>query len=299
MTESVTEGVVYDLGYKPHDGPRLGRAAAVRATIGDGLRRVLGLRRKARKKIFPWAFLGVASVPAIVFVGLSFFLGEFTPEAESPFGGYPEYFFLAGTMVMIFAGLAGPELLIPDRTEGVLALYSSRPLRAGDYLLARGAALGGVVGFFLLAPQLLMYLGFAGLDPDGFVQAAIGNADDLLRIVVTTAGYVVAYGAPALLVAVFAKRAAPASAAYIGVMLPLSFIAHGIAESSPDGPGRYAALLALFEHPHVITNEVFDGNADGLIVIDAGFNVWASVATVLAIAAATAVVASLRYRREM
>ena len=99
----MTEGVVYDLGYTPHDGPRLGRRAAVGATIVDGLRRVLGLRRKARKKVFPWALLAIASIPAIVFVGLAFFLGEFTPDAESPFGGHAEYFGLAGTMVMIFA----------------------------------------------------------------------------------------------------------------------------------------------------------------------------------------------------
>ncbi len=49
----MTEGVVYDLGYRPHEGERLGRAGAVRALYRDGLRRVLGLRRRARAKIWP------------------------------------------------------------------------------------------------------------------------------------------------------------------------------------------------------------------------------------------------------
>ena len=296
----MTDGVVYDLGYAPHDGPRLGRGAAVRATIVDGLRRVLGLRRKARKKIFPWSLLAVAAIPAIVFVGLAFFLGEFTPDAESPFGGHPEYFNLAGTMVMIFAALAGPELLIPDRTEGVLAVYSSRPMRASDYLLARGAALVGVVGFFLLVPQMLMYMGFAALDADGFMSAVVGNADDLLRVIVTTAVYVVAYGAPALLIAAFANRSATASGTYLAVMLVLTGIAHGVVESgSGNAISKAVALVALFEHPHVVRDLVFDRTSSGLVAIDAGWSAWMSLVVILAVAAGTAVIATLRYRREM
>jgi ABC-2 type transport system permease protein len=296
----MTEGVVYDLGYTPHDGPRLGRGAAIRATIVDGLRRVLGLRRKARKKVFPWTLLAIASIPAIVFVGLSFFLGNFTPDAESPFGGHPEYFNLAGTMVMIFAALAGPELLIPDRTEGVLAVYSSRPMRARDYLVARGTALAGVVGFFLLAPQMLMYLGFAALDPDGFFTSVVGHADDLVQITATTAVYVLAYGAPSLLIAVFAKRSAPASGAYLAVMLALTGVAHGIAESgSGEGLGKYAALLAIFEHPHVVRDWIFDRSSTGLVAVDVGWDVWVSFAVIIGIAVLTAAVATVRYRKEM
>jgi ABC-2 type transport system permease protein len=296
----MTEGIVYDLGYVPHDGPRLGRGAAVRATIVDGLRRVLGLRRKARKKVFPWTLLAIATIPAIVFVGLAFFLGEFTPEAESPFGGHPEYFNLAGTMVMIFTALAGPELLIPDRVEGVLAVYSSRPMRAGDYLMARAAALAGVVGFFLLVPQMLMYLGFAALDTDGFMSAVIGNADDLVQIVATTAVYVVGYGAPALLIAVFARRSAPASGGYLAVMLVLTGVAHGVAESGTgEGLSKYAALLALFEHPHVVRDWIFDRSSSGLVAVDVGWSVWVSFLVIVGIGAITAVVATVRYRKEM
>ena len=77
------KGVVYDLGYKPHDGPRLGRSAAIRATIRDGLRRMFGIRRRARKKILPWMLFIIALLPAIVFVGLVFL----TLEAIEKFAG--------------------------------------------------------------------------------------------------------------------------------------------------------------------------------------------------------------------
>ena len=47
---SAAEGTVYDLGYAPHEGPRLGRRAAIRAMFVDGTRRALGLRRKPATK---------------------------------------------------------------------------------------------------------------------------------------------------------------------------------------------------------------------------------------------------------
>ena len=65
-------GVVYDLGYQPYEGQRLGRGGAIKAMIKDGLRRTFGIRRKARKKVYPWGLVSLAFLPAAVFVGLSF-----------------------------------------------------------------------------------------------------------------------------------------------------------------------------------------------------------------------------------
>jgi len=38
----MAEGGVFDLGYQPHDGPRLGRSGARRALFKDSLRRCAG-----------------------------------------------------------------------------------------------------------------------------------------------------------------------------------------------------------------------------------------------------------------
>jgi len=77
----MAEGVVFDLGYRPHEGERLGRSGARRALYKDGVRRVLGLRRKARRKVFPIALIGTALVPALFFVALGVIAGEFDQAA--------------------------------------------------------------------------------------------------------------------------------------------------------------------------------------------------------------------------
>ena len=84
-------GAVFDLGYKPYGGTRLGRAGAIKTIVKDGIRRVLGIRRKARKKVYPWSMVALAIIPAAVFVGLAFTINSFSPDAESPFGGHAEY----------------------------------------------------------------------------------------------------------------------------------------------------------------------------------------------------------------
>lgn len=290
------QGVVYDLGYKPHDGPRLGRSAAVKATIKDGLRRVFGLRRRARKKILPWMLFIIALLPAIVFVGLVFLTSQIAAGEliDTPFANHATYFDLASATVLLFCGLAAPELIVPDRIDGVLAVYSSRPMTTLDYLGARAAGLGLAVAAFLLTPQLLLYVAFAALGADGFAAELIGNFDDLLRIVAATAAYLVAYGAPALLVAVFTKRLAPATGIYLGVM----FVSTGLAEAFVSNGADWAAVLALGEHPTHVRDWLFDSGTNTLPE-NAGFEPWMSLAVIIGIAALTMYVALRRYRSLM
>jgi ABC-2 type transport system permease protein len=292
-------GVVYDLGYVPHEGPRLGRAGAVRATIKDGVRRVLGLRRRARKKILPWMLFAIALIPAVVFVGLAFFLEAFAPEADSPFGGHADYYNLAGWAMILFTALAGPELLIPDREQGVLAVYSSRPLRARDYLLSRGAALAVVIAGFLVVPQLLMYVGFAAIDSDGFVSTLVGEWQTLWAIFVASVAFLVGYGTAALLIAVYTKRLAPATGIFLGILAGSTGLAAGLAESGAFPGSRYAALGAVFQHPFVIKDWVFGEPMGQYVPTDAGFGPGASAAVIVALAVVAGWLALRRYRRLM
>ncbi|HEX9855281.1 MAG TPA: hypothetical protein VGC47_08210 [Acidimicrobiia bacterium] len=296
MTTEPT-GAVFDLGYVPHSGPRLGRRGAFKAVILDGVRRVLGLRRKARKKVLPWVLFGVALLPAIVFVGLAFFLSTFSPDAESPFGGHAEYFGLAAGSTLLFIALAVPELLIPDRVQGVLAVYSSRPLTARDYLLARFTSLVIVLSGFLIVPQLLLYFGLSSLDPDGVATALVANLDNLPKILATSLAFVVAYGCPAILVSIFAKRLAPASGVFLGIM----FVSQVLAESLSEGAetlGRWVSLVALPDHPLAIRDWVF-GEQSASIMGRAGYSPWASVGILTVIAIATGWIAIRRYRELM
>ena len=65
-------GAVYDRGYRPYVGPRGGRREAALAVWRLSVRRALGLRRSWRQKVFPWSLLAIASVPAIIEVGVAY-----------------------------------------------------------------------------------------------------------------------------------------------------------------------------------------------------------------------------------
>ena len=292
-------GAVYDLGYTPYDGERLGRRGAVRSTLRDGVSRVLGLRRKARKKILPWSLLALAMIPAAVFVGLAFLVPDFSPEAESPFGGYVEYFVLVGTLVLLFVSLAAPELLIPDRRQGVLDIYSSRPLLPSDYIGARAGSLVIMMSAFLLIPEVGMYIGFAALDSDGFFSTLVSDAGMLPRILASTAVYVLALAPLAMFVAAFVNRKSAATGIYLAVMIGINGIAEALQQTS-DVPGaRYAALLPPPNNADYVVRWIFGEDGGDALPLRAGFDPELSLLVIVAFAVALSLAVVVRYRRLM
>jgi ABC-2 type transport system permease protein len=291
------QGAVFDLGYQPHDGVRLGRRGAIFATMRDGVRRILGIRRKARKKVMPWLLFGIALLPVIAIVGFSFLVeGVFEGlEADNPFAGHANIFNLTAPMFLIFTAMAGPELLIPDRVEGVLAVYASRPMRVSDYLGARAAALAIAAGGFLVIPQLILYLGLATLDSDGWFSGLMNNFSDVPKFLLASLFYLLAYGAPAFLVAMFAKRLGPAWGMYLAVMLLSSAFATWIS-STTAGIGRYTALAALSTNPDIVTDWLFDRSTFREGITGAGFGPMWSVGVIVGVAVVTWLIGLRRYR---
>ncbi len=297
MTE---RGVVFDLGYTPHEGERLGRRGAITTTYRDGLNRVFGIHRRARQKILPWLLVVFAVLPAVVFVGFAFLLSTFAPEAESPFGSHADYFGITGTVVLLFVALGAPELLIPDRREGVLAIYSSRPLRPDDYVGARAASLLTVIAGFMLIPQVLMYIGLAALSSDGFFTALGTNADAIPKILAAAAVYALAYAPLGLLISTIASRKAAATGIYFGVMLIGTALAAALVEASGVPGHRFAALLGLGELPAHVNDWIFGRvGASDLVVESSGFDPWVSLIVILVVAGVSSAVVVWRYRRIM
>ena len=290
-------GTVYDLGYKPYQGQRRGRTGALRAMWKDGLRRSFGIRRKARKKVYPFSMLVIVVLPAIVFVGFAFLADSFVPDFESPWGGHSQYIALVGVAIILFVASAAPNLLIPDREDGVLSVYSSRPMSATDYVWGRVGALVTVVAAFMIVGNLIMYIGFAGLDDDGFGSALISNADDMVKVLLVTVAYVAGYGAPALLVATYAKRIGPAAGTYLGAVIISSNFAEGFATLDIEG-ARFGTLISLVHHPEVVRNWVF-GESQTAPVIDVGFEPWVSALAILFVSVLTIYLMIRRYRREL
>jgi ABC-2 type transport system permease protein len=294
------QGAVFDLGYTPYEGERRGRRGAVRTTYKDGINRVFGIRRRARKKILPWILIVLAVLPAVVFVGFAFLLSTFAPEADSPFGSHADYFSITGAIILLFVALAGPELLIPDRRSGVLSVYSSRPLRPDDYVWMRAASLLTAIAGFMLIPQVLMYVGFAALSADGFFKGLGANAGEIPRILAATIIYALAYAPLALLVSTIASRKAAATGIFLGIFLIGSALGAALVQATGIPGHRYAALLALGEHPDHVRDWIFSRvGSSNLVVSDAGLDPWISLGVILAVAVVSTIVVIRRYRRIM
>lgn len=289
----MTEGVVFDRGYRPHDGPRLGRRGARLALYRDGLRRVLGLRRKTRKKVLPFVLVGVAVVPALFFVAVGVVVGEFAEDVA--LFGHPQYFNLQGAMALIFVALAAGELLIPDRVSGTLQIYASRPLTTIDYLMARGLSLATVVVGFLWLPHIVLLLGRAWVSSRGFAGYLADEYTVLGTTFVAALVYLAAYAPLAFAVAALAKRPALAAGAYLGIMT----ISAPIAESLVDAGNSSLGLFALVENPGHVKDSIMGASTAAWIPERAGFSPLVSLAVILTIAFACWVTVLFRQRRAL
>jgi len=285
----VTEGVVFDLGWRPHDGPRFGRSGARRALYKDGLRRVLGLRRRARSKVLPFTLMAIALLPALFFVAFGVIAGEFDPAAT--LFGHSEYFDLTGALVLIFTALACSELLIPDRVHGTLAVYASRPLTTGDYVAMRTASLATVVFGFLWLPHLVLFLGRAWVN--GFASYLGDNWEVLWETALGSAVYFAAYAPLGFVVAAFSRRTSLAAGVYLGVITISSAAARGLLEAGFD----FIGLFAFQHHPGYVKDWIMDSSTHRWIPADAGFDASVSLLMIIVVAVLSGVVVLARQRR--
>lgn len=293
----MTTGQIYDLGYAPHEGERLGRSGAMRAITKDGIKRALGIGRKARSKIMPMGLILAAMTPAVVLVGISFvFQSEFNLDSTDLLGSHATYFDLISTLSLLFIALAAPAVMIPDRRDNVLAVYSSRPVSAADYLIARGGSLAALMLAFLVLPQLVLFVGLAALDPAGLFSGITSDSGELLRILGASIGYVAAFGTPAFLVAAFAKRTGMAAGIIIVGLSLLDGITEALAQSNI--PGAFLApLLSIATLGGTVRDWVF--GLSNATFSRADLPLWTAALSLAVATAITAVIVLRRYRREL
>ena len=292
-------GAVYDLGYTPYEGERLGRRGARQAVFGDGIRRVMGIRRKARRKVLPWLLVVIAVLPPIAFVGISFFIPIDVGETFDAAQQHYTFFVLGGTIVLLFTALAAPELLIPDRRDGVLSMLSSRPMTSTDYLGARFASLLAIVGSFLLIPQIVLYVGQAAVDSDGVLQGLIDGLPNLPRILLVVVIYSVAYVPLGFVVASLSNRKGIAASVYIISMLALSAIADAIVRNGTFTGSRYFALIAPVDTANAATAWVFGVDEPESLMAVADLDPVLGVIVVALVGLAATAFSVNRYRRLM
>jgi ABC-2 type transport system permease protein len=266
--------------------------------VMDGSRRVLGLRRKAWPKVLPWALIAAAIVPAAWVVALSFVVAGFSLEDAGPFGDPARFFDMIGMLAMFFVALAAPTLLIPDRQYGVLAIYASRPVRAIDYLLARALTLVVLTSLFMLIPHTILYLGISALYVDGLRAGLVEHGAKIPEILGTTVAYVLGYGAPAFLIALFVRRVAIATGVYVLAMILAASLTEAMPRATDLLVFKVLAPMALFWNPVSVRDWLFDQPSQQLALDRVGFEPWVGAIVIAVIAIVTAVIAHRRYRKD-
>lgn len=259
---------VFDLGYQRYLGPREGRARARRALYVNGLRTTLGIGRGPVAKVLAILMFGAAMVPAVV---MAVIVALFEPVAEA-LPSHEDYYELVSMVLFLFAAIVGPELLCPDRRDGVIHLYLVRPITPTDYVAARWLALLTVTLALVYSGQLVLWLGLvlSAADPGEYLGQ---NWLDIPRIL--GAGLVVAVflATAPLAVASFTDRRAYAAAFLIGLFIISATVSGALTEcterdESGDceqrvmGEGaEWVSLVSVGEAPARV-NDIIFGNED-------------------------------------
>ena len=150
--------------------------------------------------------------------------------------GHDDYYEVVSIVLLIFAAIIAPELLCPDRRNGVISLYLVRPLSITDYLAARWLAFFAITLLLVYSGQavLLVSLVLSAADPLEYLR---DNWLDIPRIL--GAGFLLAAFITTLplAVAAFTDRRALAAAFVIGLFV-ISGAAGGILTGCGESPGN-------------------------------------------------------------
>jgi len=253
----MSDARILDRGYRPYDGPRRGVAGAVRSLAWHSALRALGLRRSFWAKLLPLASVGIAYVPALVFVGIAALLPEQLVDGTGVLPNYAGYYGFITTAIVLFVALVGPEVLCPDRRHRMLGLYLASPLTRDTYLLAKVLAVVPVLALVTLGPPLLLLVGLTFAD-----AGPAGAGDFVVALARIAAGGLVisaAYTAVSLAAASLTDRRPVASAGVILVLLVSAVATAALVAAGADERILVLNLLAVpFELVQRVYGEVGD-----------------------------------------
>lgn len=153
MAEPRTAGAIYDLGYQPYTGARLGRMYAIRSLALYSFATAFGIGRADKAKTMPVLITGAVYLPALGQVMIA------SAAGSAAFINIASFFTYSTFLLALFAAAQAPELIVTDKQQGVLSLYLSRPLKATDYAIAKLLALVAAMLVITTGPQLVLLAG--------------------------------------------------------------------------------------------------------------------------------------------
>jgi ABC-2 type transport system permease protein len=264
-------GSIYDIGYRRYEGPRLGRAHAIRSLFLHSFRSSFGIGRGGRAKIAPIVLGLLACIPAVAMVAAQALLRQFTGggsfERELPIR-YDTYAETIRIFVILFCAAQAPDLFSRDQRHSLLSLYFSRALRRADYALARISGFVTAVFLLQLLPQVILFLGRVLLSTD-IVQGVSDDLPDMAAVVAQAALTAGLLGGLSMAIAAFTRRRAYAVAAIIAVFVIPPIVAGIVAELGSDVIGTWLVLLS--------PTSVLDGTNGFLFDVPTGLQFGSSI----------------------
>jgi ABC-2 type transport system permease protein len=257
-------GAVYDRGYRPYEGERGGRSAARPALVRLSVRRALGLRRSWRQKVLPWSLLAIATVPAVVNVGVKY-LTRNTPAANVDLITFRQYVGVS-TALLLFVAIAAPDMVCPDRRNRVLPLIFAHPLTGNDYVFAKVGALTGILFGFSFLPQVVLFVGQMFVVQGGALEFVRDNAAVLWQVPVAVALFSLYLASLSLAISATTSRRVVAGVALLATVLVSGTVATILVRAaSPEQffeGGNLWGLLSVIDAPLRISDLVFLGHVD-------------------------------------
>jgi ABC-2 type transport system permease protein len=286
-------GVIYDIGYRGYDGPRLGRRSAVWALFAFSFRAAFGLGRSGRAKVVPWGALAIISLPAVVQSAVIATAGPLGARAGGGFT-YDNYLFRMNLLALVFLAAQAPELLVGDQRQRVLSLYFAHALERVDYALAKLAAMVASLLVVAVVPMLVLFLGqtFAASDPFGSFRDQLGSLPGIMG---SAAVYVLIYAAVGMSITAFTPRRAYATAAIVAVFLVGSAVSP-LLRRAGAGIGDWTILLNVNTVAEGVRHTLFGGEPNGAVAT-ASLDGVAYVGMALAVVAVGVVAYLWRYQR--
>jgi ABC-2 type transport system permease protein len=241
-------GSIYDIGYRRYDGPRLGRAHAVRSLFLHSLRSSFGIGRGGRAKIAPLVLGLMSCIPAVAIIAAQALFrqlpggGGGALDDELPVR-YDTYATTISLFIVLFCAAQAPDLFGRDQRHSLLSLYFSRALRREDYALARMAGFVVAVLFLQLLPHVVFFLGQVLLATD-VLQGVIDDLPEMAAVVVQAALTAGLLGGISMAISAFTRRRAYSVAGIIAVFVIPSIIAGIVVGLGSLAAGRWLVLLS-------------------------------------------------------
>ncbi|MGA9159969.1 MAG: hypothetical protein WB297_03770 [Actinomycetota bacterium] len=263
---SLPGGAVYDRGYRPYEGQRGGRGASRAALVRLSIRRALGLRRSWRQKVLPWSLLGIATIPAVINVGVKYITRN-TPAADVDLITFRDYVGVS-TALLLFIAVTAPDMVCPDRRNRVLPLIFSRPLTGNDYVLAKVGALTAILFGFGFFPQVVLFVGQMLVVEEGALDFLRENAQVLWQVPVAVALFSLYWATLALALSATTTRRIVGGVALLATVFvsaavsSILVVAGGADVENLFENGSLWGLLNVLEIPLRITDLVFLGHVD-------------------------------------